>query len=249
MKLHLLPLVIATVLACAGVHRVFGQNEEDCKTMMTTDFSTYTAAAGLIPANSSDLRSKASIGFQFGIHDPAGALGHEPSLAEQKILGVMLLSNGNFHTVASTLRRASNQLLTTGSLPANGLALYQDAEQIQGVQYIENLSDDERYLACCQGINPVTGRFYESFQSREWTPGGIFIERMPDDFLLSRFPNYISEDGTNAPVMFHYIIYGAQQGSVLLDDYEIANGKPDPAYEQAIIDAAEANPDMPMMPK
>jgi hypothetical protein len=43
---------------------------------------------------------------------------------------------------------------------------------------VSHLPTEQQYVELASLINPVTGRFFESFEATEWTPGGVWLRQL-----------------------------------------------------------------------
>lgn len=117
--------------------------------------------------------------------------------------------------------------LETGEYAESALDLFPELQTQAGYAAFLSMPVAERVRQYGIGINPITGRFYSSFQDQSWTPGGIRLTYIDDPVVAQeRFPNMrIPLDPTkpmdgSTPLAGAWLIhiYGEEPGTDLFDE-------------------------------
>ena len=149
--------------------------------------------------------------------------------SEQRIAGVFHLPNGDRFSCRLALSNVLKYYDFYGRLPSDGvelLTLYTDTwTDPGGLARFRGLPLD-RQLTCgaWRCVNPATGRFYESFSAKEWTPLGILVEPISGENAVKAMPGGVWDEETETWIsglvaykMWRVVVYGEKPGSVLID--------------------------------
>jgi hypothetical protein len=114
-----------------------------------------------------------------------------------------------------------------GELPETGVDLFTDLRSPEGYEALLTMSDAEVLNLYSDGIDPMTGRFYSSFSSKQWQPGTMNVTLVQDEKeIAENYPELYIPSGSDEEskgikrpdMVWHVIIYGEEEGSILLDD-------------------------------
>ena len=198
----------------------FGQDEGACpRELSALDYSDLIADLDhLSPYDE-------GAGYSFGA--PHQLLVDDLSQAEERLVGVIVIDSEQQSSLFETVMRVSSYISAHGRTPKDGAELF-DSMRKAGASLDEFLamSQINQYKIVCSAINPITGHFYESFDSPEWSPGGLVIVPETDPgYLNSHWTSYVGDDG-GLPEIWHVIVFGESQGRVLLDKHVAVNAQP-----------------------
>jgi hypothetical protein len=103
-----------------------------------------------------------------------------------------------------------------GELPNTGMEIFKYLMTEEGYRQYKGMTKQARFDRYSPGINRITGKFYDSFQSADWTPGGIYIEQITDENVLrDRFSNFRDKETKGLPTVWKVRVYGERPGSVV----------------------------------
>ena len=143
----------------------------------------------------------------------------ELSEAEQIRLGAWMDVNGFEHSLRSLSGLLGRYYRSTGALPADSQAVLAEflvTDNAEGNSAASNLNLYNNLY------DPITGALYSDFQSREWQAGTLFVERLDNAAEAQAKLVELLGDGAaghTAQSATHIIVYGAEPGSVIFDDW------------------------------
>jgi hypothetical protein len=151
-----------------------------------------------------------------------GLLGQHPfvefdkfTAGEKRIAGLLTSPTGVTYSFSETTAAIGTYAYrNNGELPTDGLHLSRLLTE-QGYAQYGSLSEQQRadtYLRC---INLVTGKFYDSFLSAQWSPGGLYVEAVPEDLIREQAWNIRDKHTKGLPKMWRAKVYGEKPGTVL----------------------------------
>jgi hypothetical protein len=97
-----------------------------------------------------------------------------------RYLGVWRFPSGRYANVFRTFSVLKRFYQEHGRLPSDGIEAMQDLLPVSGPGSFFNSSVDEQLNRCFSMINPITGRFHETFEAQVWAPGAMSIEIVKD---------------------------------------------------------------------
>ena len=126
-----------------------------------------------------------------------------------------------------TIRHAFRYIQQFGVVPANGIDLMKwlkpEIFTTDGFAEFRLLPADEQLLIVHGGINPSTGRLYETFTDETWHQFGICISKLEGEDAIVEIPVAPDrlepgEDFRTEPRQgWRIILFGEEPGSVLID--------------------------------
>jgi hypothetical protein len=197
--------------------------EKDSTQVHSSNRTSSVATADLSTINSNlDLRDVIAkcetlplTDFQHGVTDGR-------SIAERGIIATKIIPNGMHWEIESTLIAIHQELLETGRVVDNGMQLFPELATAAGLAAFEQMSATEKLNHYYYGINPLTGKFYESF-GPEWNAGGLCFgpevtERETRQAANGRelVVNYGDKDQFTE--IYKYKVFGETAGAVLYED-------------------------------
>jgi len=104
-----------------------------------------------------------------------------------------------------------------GQFPTSAVDLFPSLLTADGYKRYMAYSPEEQLALSAYAVNPVTGHFFSSFQSRTWSPGGLDIEPYTQQELLSQ-PRIATRDKATGglPHWWHVTVYGEKPGTTLM---------------------------------
>jgi hypothetical protein len=77
------------------------------------------------------------------------------------------------------------------------------------------------------GINPATGKVYESFERADWHPGGIYLEPCTDQKQIDKLNKGFERYDRKLPMTYWKITFFGERPdhSVLATHYMVSGGK------------------------
>ena len=145
--------------------------------------------------------------------------GHELSEAEQIRLGAWMDENGFEHSLRTLTGLLGRYYRSTGTLPADSQAVLAEflvSDNADGNSAASNLNLYNNLY------DPVTDGLYTDLQSREWQAGALFVEHFDNaEEAQAKLLELLREGaaGHKAQSATHIIVYGAEPGSVIFDDW------------------------------
>lgn len=112
---------------------------------------------------------------------------------EEMRAGIWLLPSGRRGVMLDTLNAVFEFYNAHGRLPDSGMELYPELSTSAGLEAFATLSDEDKLEKYFAGINPITGHWYQSFNSSQWAPGAIDFRVLEGEQIEALF---------GAPVMF-----------------------------------------------
>jgi hypothetical protein len=112
-----------------------------------------------------------------------------------------------------------------GRMPANSLEMAREMDSAaftpRWLNDLANESPANQFSAIARYLNPITGKFYRTFQAKDWEPGGIYLEALTNEPHPGD-PNYNyveSQRKHNLPIPDSWLIrlWGDQPGEILLE--------------------------------
>lgn len=152
-----------------------------------------------------------------------------PAQLTEKDYGVLLawkLPDGMPVTIVHTMMVVDRYYQKHHALPSSGLEAMPRLLTPEGYSHFMALAPEAKLHDYRFIINPISGKFYESYQSQQWTPGGINITIIDDPSIVAeqyaelRVPvGYLGLDGeVESPHAIWLVrFYGETPGSVIWD--------------------------------
>ena len=149
------------------------------------------------------------------------------TVSEKKRLGMWKLPNETKTFWLATLTKIQMFYIKHGQMPETGIDLFPELIAENGYSKLIAMDDDAVLNMYHEGIDPITGRFYNSFISKDWKAGAMNIEVMEDAAeIQEKYPKMkiaaASPDGVqeikSPQKVWRIVIYGEEEGSILLDD-------------------------------
>ena len=146
---------------------------------------------------------------------------------EKQRLGLWKRPDGTTTFWSAIVSEMYKYYSTYGELPESGIDFYPELAGSDGYSTLLTLSDEEVLNLYADGIDPITGKFYSDLSCDEWTAGALNVTLVTDpEEIAANYPDlYIPAEsdeetkGIKRPDMvWHVVIYGEAEGSVLLDD-------------------------------
>lgn len=150
---------------------------------------------------------------------------------ELRRLGVWLIPDGQRIMLIDLHRRLMDYRARFGDLPATAVDLFPELGKLSEAELIA-MDRLELFQQCAVGINPVTGRLYDSFTNEEWTPGGYCVEVVDDPVeIAERWPHHRmpinpadpTAGGVTPDVVWQIQLFGAEPGTVIFDTVAMSN--------------------------
>ncbi|MEZ5336808.1 MAG: hypothetical protein R3F46_00960 [bacterium] len=145
--------------------------------------------------------------------------GRELSEAEQIRLGAWQDEQNFEHSLRSLSGLLGRYYRSTGELPADSQAVLAEflvTDNADGNSAASNLNLYNNLY------DPITGALYSDFQSSEWKAGALFVEHFDNAVEAQARLEALLGDGAagySARTATHIIVYGAEPGSVIFDDW------------------------------
>ncbi|MBN2080959.1 hypothetical protein JW859_02005 [bacterium] len=154
---------------------------------------------------------------------PSSILKPELTEGEARLLGMTFTPPDGRRFIAETIGHVSSYYTNNGHLPSHGVELVPWAMTVEGFERICGMDAAEQYHYLYYAVNPVTGKFFESFDDSEWHPGGFFIEPVVDEeLIIERYHSYVASPD-QLPSVWHVIIFGEEPGTTLIDKLVATN--------------------------
>jgi hypothetical protein len=153
--------------------------------------------------------------------------GQQLTPGEERLLYGWVTPDGRHCYSHDTIIDACAYYRDMGRLPPTAAQLLAYKSRRNPLPDPKNLSPSEVIDHYAEGINPVTGEFYQTYSSPAWSPGGIYIKALSDDEIRKSYPGWTGSNGRPLPSVFAYKLFGEKEGSVLLED-TIVNGSAPP---------------------
>jgi hypothetical protein len=129
--------------------------------------------------------------------------------------------------VNSLQLKLANHYLQFGELPQTGADLFPELRTSIGQLIITSLGPLDSFKTYHAGVNPITGRFYNTFSAAEWTAGAALVEVWTP--AQARASGYLAFEGellgfefaetnNNPKLWLHLKIWGQRPGTVLYDN-------------------------------
>lgn len=166
-------------------------------------------------------------GSGFAFAAPHQLLTKELTTAEARLVGVIVIDEKRQSTLFDTVMRVTTYYGKNGEMPLNGVELFLGSSvDNTEANHFAHLEPLVQYRQACSAINPVTGRFFESFSNERWSPGGLFMELETDpEYLSNHWTGYVDANG-GAPQIWRVVVYGETEGRVLVDKHVAVNAQP-----------------------
>ncbi len=110
-----------------------------------------------------------------------------------------------------------------GDLPSSGRQLLEVLAEKGATLPPQGSSDADLAVWAFPAINKITGRLYDSFTSREWSPGGLQVKVITDELEIERtYPQLRLHDAQSdglyrATQVWQVTMYGEAPGSKLFE--------------------------------
>jgi hypothetical protein len=151
-----------------------------------------------------------------------------PSEQEQRMLSSWQFSDGAEFNVPHQLFNVIFFFEKNGRMPADGVDLLACCKSsyfsAEGQRDFMGKTPTEQARIAMLGINPATGKFYEMYDSPDWRPLGVYVERLPADEGLRLIPapewdeeqgKYVS--GLVPHQMWRMVMFGEEPGTIIYD--------------------------------
>jgi hypothetical protein len=148
-------------------------------------------------------------------------------------LGVWQVAPGRIILLDETIGQVCTHFLETNELPGSGVELFPELLGEAGFAAFTKMTKSEAVKKYGSAIDPITGKFYKSFSSSEWSSGSMDIEIVSDpaiiqehcpDYLM-RYGGFVAPNGryveeTTGPVelIVTATVYGEVEGSEIFEN-------------------------------
>lgn len=164
-------------------------------------------------------------GYPNGVVASAEELSPNPDRAERMVAGGWATPGNIPAHLIETLIFARKFYFEEGRLPQDGKELARwylaQTRTLAALEDIVQRGDEARVDALAIGLNPVTGRFYGSFELGPWQPGAVSFQHLQDDESFYKYTHTRRADyqakHASAPEIWRVHIWGTSEGEVLLD--------------------------------
>jgi hypothetical protein len=145
---------------------------------------------------------------------------------EERLAGAIYIGESSHYLGVTVMMAGGKATLPGGGLPANGAAMYPRLHATDKLEEFLALSPLEQYEQVYAGINPVTGRFFESFDNPQWHPGGLYLYKLTADEIAAspHFSHIVALDGGVGHV-FEVTVFAETEGDVLYTKIITINSK------------------------
>jgi hypothetical protein len=135
----------------------------------------------------------------------------------------------DFHSLTS---RACGYDMEHGQLPQTAVDLFPEILSDADFAAFMAETPEQQLERLLPVVNPVTNHVYATFASKEWSPGGIFIERISDEELRTpEYANFRDKATHGLPWMWRVKVWGELPGKVLKETkIGLGNEFIDPTY-------------------
>lgn len=145
---------------------------------------------------------------------------------EKRQLGSMITADGVLSGSEATLKSVLSYYDRERKLPANGAVIlaHLDAIQFSGLM---SAGPDEQLRRIYAGINPVTGRCFESFSRSDWHPGGLYFEPCTDPERVAQLERDHQPIDRNRPMEYWQVTFFGERPdhTPLVQHYLVSNGR------------------------
>jgi len=142
-----------------------------------------------------------------------------------RYLGVWRFPSGRYANVFKTFSILKRLYENHGRLPQDGIEAMQELLPVSGPGSFFNCSIDEQINRCFAMLNPITGKFYETFEAQDWSPGAMSIKIVADpssgDTNYSGYSVPVDPSGEkghefrSATEVWVITVYGENPGTIL----------------------------------
>ncbi len=152
---------------------------------------------------------------------------------ENWILGVRQLPDGQWDSLVLFISKMNVFYNEYDRLPYNGLELCYWIQDSSDVETFHRMDEINKYVSCRFGINPITGKFFRSFDNAKWHPGGVFVEVITDgEAIHNAYPNLkiikdymqpITENNLTSPDhVLRFTVFGENVDTILYQEYSVS---------------------------
>jgi len=216
---HYLLAFLAVVFTVTGIAYAADGEPGDTlrlKQLRTIDFSDGITQCDYISPFAED-------GELYSAWMPFSILKPELTEGEAQLMGMTFTPPDGRRNIMETVGHVSGFYTNEGRLPSHGVELVPWAMTVEGFEKTNGLAAGEQYHSVYYAVNPITGKFFESFDDSEWHPGGFFIEPVVDEeLIIERYHSYAASPD-QLPSVWHVIIFGEEPDTMLIDKYVATN--------------------------